>query len=158
MFTKFRQVSIEHLQRVRHANRGRLLLRTPDPGQFRTWMFSNIQTSVSKTVHVSGLWISNISRYFYLTSYRVYREIFIRNKDWSIDLVPILSGRSNVNVLIDSQSRAKDPVMWVKYLRHDDEMLTTWYCSANGSFTRTRQIIWYRATVTLRVLHLNMVD
>ena len=26
-----REVSIEHLQRVRHANRGRLLLRTPGP-------------------------------------------------------------------------------------------------------------------------------
>ena len=31
LFTKLREVSIEHLQRVRHANRGRLLLRTPGP-------------------------------------------------------------------------------------------------------------------------------
>ena len=30
-FTLLREVSIEHLQRVRHANRGRLLLRTPGP-------------------------------------------------------------------------------------------------------------------------------
>ena len=28
---KLREVSIEHLQRMRHANRGRLLLRTPGP-------------------------------------------------------------------------------------------------------------------------------
>ena len=28
--TELREVSIEPLQRVRHANRGRLLLRTPD--------------------------------------------------------------------------------------------------------------------------------
>ena len=30
-FTEFREVSIEHLQRVWHADRGRLLLRTPGP-------------------------------------------------------------------------------------------------------------------------------
>ena len=31
LFTLLREVSIEHMQRVRHANRGRLLLRTPGP-------------------------------------------------------------------------------------------------------------------------------
>ena len=31
LFTYLREVSIEHLQRVRHANRGRLLLRPPGP-------------------------------------------------------------------------------------------------------------------------------
>ena len=31
LFTLLREVSIEHLQRVRHANRGRLLLLTPGP-------------------------------------------------------------------------------------------------------------------------------
>ena len=31
LFTLLHEVSIEHLQRVRHANRGRLLLRTPGP-------------------------------------------------------------------------------------------------------------------------------
>ena len=31
LFTLLREVSIEHLQRVRNANRGRLLLRTPGP-------------------------------------------------------------------------------------------------------------------------------
>ena len=34
LFTKLREVSIERLQRVRHANRGRLLLRTPNPIPF----------------------------------------------------------------------------------------------------------------------------
>ena len=33
-FTLLGEVSIEHLQRVRHANRGRLLLRTPGPVPF----------------------------------------------------------------------------------------------------------------------------
>ena len=31
LFTLLREVSTEHLRRVRHANRGRLLLRTPGP-------------------------------------------------------------------------------------------------------------------------------
>ena len=31
LFAKLREVSIEYLQRVRHANRGRLLIRTPGP-------------------------------------------------------------------------------------------------------------------------------
>ena len=31
LFTEFREVSIEHMQRVWHANRGRLLLRAPGP-------------------------------------------------------------------------------------------------------------------------------
>ena len=35
LFTQLCEVSIEHLQRVRHANRGRLLLRTPGP--FPLW-------------------------------------------------------------------------------------------------------------------------
>ena len=33
--TLLREVAIEHLQRVRHANRRRLLLRTPGPGPLR---------------------------------------------------------------------------------------------------------------------------
>ena len=33
-FTEFREVSIEHMQRVRHANRGRLLLWAPGPVPF----------------------------------------------------------------------------------------------------------------------------
>ena len=31
LFTKFQEDSMEHLQRARHTNRGRLLLRTPGP-------------------------------------------------------------------------------------------------------------------------------
>ena len=34
LFTLLREVSIDHLQRVQHANRGRFLLRTPGPVPF----------------------------------------------------------------------------------------------------------------------------
>ena len=40
----FREVSIEHLQRVRLANRGRLLLRTPGDIPFGTCICSNVET------------------------------------------------------------------------------------------------------------------
>ena len=49
------QVSTEHLQRVRLANRGRLLLRTPGPVQFWTCMCVNIKTSLYRICLVSGL-------------------------------------------------------------------------------------------------------
>ena len=55
---------LEHLQRARLANRGRLLLRTPGPVPFWTWICSNVETIFSWTCHVSGLWVSNIPRYF----------------------------------------------------------------------------------------------
>ena len=40
-------VSIEHSQRVRLANRGRLLLRTPTPVPFGTCICSNVETILS---------------------------------------------------------------------------------------------------------------
>ena len=42
------------LQRVRLANRGRLLLRTPGPVPFRTCICSNVETILSWTCHVYG--------------------------------------------------------------------------------------------------------
>ena len=42
------------LQRVRLANRGRLLLRTPGPVPFGTWFCSNVETILSWTCHVYG--------------------------------------------------------------------------------------------------------
>ena len=42
------------LQRVRLANRGRLLLRTPGPVQFETCICSNFETILSWTCHVYG--------------------------------------------------------------------------------------------------------
>ena len=42
------------LQRVRLANRGRLLLRTPGPVPFGTYICSNVQTILSWTCHVYG--------------------------------------------------------------------------------------------------------
>ena len=62
-----REVSIEHLQRVRHANRGR----------FWTLKSSNFETNLSWTCLVSGLWVSNIPRYFY----------FALNIDWSYPIL-----------------------------------------------------------------------
>ena len=40
--------------RVRLANRGRLLLRTPGPVPFGTWICSNVETIPSWTCHVYG--------------------------------------------------------------------------------------------------------
>ena len=44
-FTKFREIFIEQLQRVRHANRWRSLLRTPDHIPYRTCMCANVERS-----------------------------------------------------------------------------------------------------------------
>ena len=54
--------SIEHLQRVWYPNRGRFTSCLIPPG---TYMFSNVETSISNTFHVSR--ISNIPGYFCFT-------------------------------------------------------------------------------------------
>ena len=51
-------------ERVRLANRGRLLLHAPCPVPFRSCICSNVETISSWACHVFGLWISNIPRYF----------------------------------------------------------------------------------------------
>ena len=48
------EVSVEHLQRVRLANRGRLLLRTPGPVPFGTCICSYVETILSWTCRVYG--------------------------------------------------------------------------------------------------------
>ena len=53
LWPKSRMVSIEHLQRLRLVNRGRLLLRTPGPVPFETCIFSNVETILSWTCHTS---------------------------------------------------------------------------------------------------------
>ena len=59
-FTELWEVSIEHLRRMWHANRGRLLLRTPGPIPYMTW-----DQFFSRTCrYFSGLCYSNIPRYF----------------------------------------------------------------------------------------------
>ena len=52
------EVSIEHLQRVRHANRGRLLLRTPGPVPFGTCICSTCwdQRHPLPIRHYTSLW------------------------------------------------------------------------------------------------------
>ena len=55
------------LQRVRLANRGCLLLRTPGPVPFRTSICSYVETILSWTCHVYGpfqFWVLNIPWYF----------------------------------------------------------------------------------------------
>ena len=54
VITLFREVSIGHLQRVRLANRGYLLLRTPGPVPFGNCICSNVETILSWTCHVYG--------------------------------------------------------------------------------------------------------
>ena len=53
------------LQRVRLANRGRLLLRTPGPVPFGTSICSSNETIFSWPCYVFGLWLSSIPVYFY---------------------------------------------------------------------------------------------
>ena len=54
VITSFWEVSMGHLQRMRLANRGRLLLRTSGPVPFGTWICSNVETILFWTCHVYG--------------------------------------------------------------------------------------------------------
>ena len=65
-FTEVWEISTEHLWRVWHADRGRLLLRTPGPVPFATCICSTCWNQFfSRTCHYfSGLCYSNIPRYF----------------------------------------------------------------------------------------------
>ena len=54
VITLFREVSIWHLPRMRLANRGHLLLRTPGPVPFGTFISSDVETILSWTCHVYG--------------------------------------------------------------------------------------------------------
>ena len=67
VITLFREVSIGHLQRVRLANRGRLLLRTPGPVLFGTCikiLFLFWDHSFLNLLWIRTIWVSNIPRYF----------------------------------------------------------------------------------------------
>ena len=66
--SRFPEVFMEHLQRLRLANSGRLLLRTPGPVPLGNCICSYIETSPSWTCHVSGLWVTNICWYFCFAS------------------------------------------------------------------------------------------
>ena len=74
LITKFREVFIEHLQRVRLVNGGRLLLRTHGPVAFGTCIRSKVEIIHSQTFHDSGPWISNIPQYFYFVYFQVMWE------------------------------------------------------------------------------------
>ena len=65
-FSELRVVSMEHLRRVLHANRERLLFQTPGPVPFRTCMCSTCwDQSFSRTYRNFGWLCSlNIFRYF----------------------------------------------------------------------------------------------
>ena len=64
------------LQRVRLANRGRKLLRSPGPVPLGTCICSNVDAIISWAFHVFGLWILNIPRYFYFA----YDSFFVFDK------------------------------------------------------------------------------
>ena len=65
------------LQRVRLANRGRLLLRTPGPVPFGTCICSNVETILSWNLScLRTFWVSNIPRYFYF-AFRMSLYIFL---------------------------------------------------------------------------------
>ena len=94
-FTEFWVVSIEHLRRVWHADRGRLLLLTPGPVPlglayvllvennpflnlslfYRTMLFeypsvlSRIYNKVNVAKHVLSIWCRNCARHILLTMY-----------------------------------------------------------------------------------------
>ena len=64
-FTKLREVSIEHLQRVLHASRERLPFWTSGFIPFGTCLCSNVETSVTElAVPFLDFLILNIPRYF----------------------------------------------------------------------------------------------
>ena len=60
--------SIEHLQRVRHTNRGHLLIRTPSPVPFVTCKCSNVTPISPELVLCPDFWVSNIPGYFCFAS------------------------------------------------------------------------------------------
>ena len=68
LLTLLCNVSIEHMQRVRHANRGRLLLRTPGPVPIWTCICSSCwgQRHPILTRHYTSLWHSYRTWQFYL--------------------------------------------------------------------------------------------
>ena len=65
-FTAFWEVSIEHLRRVWHADRGRLLLRTPGPVRLGLANVLLVETNpfFRSCRYFSGLCSSNTPRYF----------------------------------------------------------------------------------------------
>ena len=65
-FTEFSVVSIEHLRRVWHVDRGRVLLRTPSPVPMGLAYVLLVQTNPFQNLSLffSGLCSSNIPRYF----------------------------------------------------------------------------------------------
>ena len=68
-----REVSIEHLQRVRHANRGRLLLRTPGPVPFGICKCSFVETTETSSYITPPIH----DPFPDLTSYRIWHHQFM---------------------------------------------------------------------------------
>ena len=62
---RIREVSTEYMQRVWHASRGRWLLRTPGPVPLGLAYVLLVETNPFRTCrYFTGLWSSNIPRYF----------------------------------------------------------------------------------------------
>ena len=90
-FTDFWAVSIEHLRRVWHADRGRLLLRTPGPVPFGICKCSFIETTNNYTLHYQFMTLSLI---WLLTELDSFPWIDITNSwhfPWSDSLLNLTS-------------------------------------------------------------------
>ena len=91
-FTEFWEVSIEHLRRVWHTDRGRLLIRTPGPVSLGLAYVLLVDTNP-----FSGLCSSNIPRYFLeftLNRWSEYNEIWQEARSYSILPSLCFSGKS----------------------------------------------------------------
>ena len=87
-FTKFWEVFIDHLQRVWHADRGRLLLRTPGPVPFKICKCSFVETTDTKS-YISLPIHGSLSD---LTSYRIWLISWIWHHHFmSLSLVWLLT-------------------------------------------------------------------
>ena len=101
-FYRIRMVSIEHLQRVRLANIGCLLLWAPCPVSLRIKFVLILRQFITELVLSMDILVSNISRYFYFAYFdlkniicavintskevkcRLLREILIYNFSWKV--------------------------------------------------------------------------
>ena len=77
------------LQRVRIANRGRLLLRTPGPVQFGTCICSNVETILFWTCHVYGPFEFRTSLGTSILLISKLRNLYIiKSMSWNIGSIP----------------------------------------------------------------------
>ena len=72
-----------------------LLFWTPGPVKFWTCIYSDVESSLSLTSHVSRLWLSNIPWYFYICLYGKYHKFISFSKTtqwfwWNVAAIKLL--------------------------------------------------------------------